>query len=291
MTRAPSKRPEAGFTLVELTIVVVISTIALIAIYQTLITQERTYRYQSAAIDTQASTRVGLQLLASELREISASAGDAPVATGGSDLIAATRDSIRFRAFRKVGIACAIVPLSGQIDAWVPGSAFEAGDTVFMFVEGDTMTDEDDRWNAGVTVGAVGAATNEAACAGEWNDYARQALRVGLLAVTGMQRGALIRSYNTLTYGAYRWDDEWVLGRRNPGGEMVPLVGPILPPGSGGLVFRYFDVNNGLLTPTSAAVRARVSRVEITVRALSRGGIDHQNYVDSLSTNVYLRGN
>lgn len=290
MTNRPRNR-ESGFTLVELTIVVVISTIALVAIYQSLITQERTYRYQSAAIDTQGSTRVGLQVLASELREISASAGVNPAVTGGSDLVVATSDSVRIRALRKVGLSCAIDTLLGIVDAWVPGAPFEVGDTLMMFQEADTVTDSDDTWALGVRLSGVGVAVNTLLCRAEWNDYPLQALQ-GLdpAELALMERGGLIRSYNTITYGAYTWDGEWVLGRRNPDGEVVPLVGPLLSPDDGGLVFRYFDENGNTLTPTTEAQRGAVSRIEITVRALSRGGIDG-NYVDSLSTNVYLRGN
>ena len=289
--KTPTRSAQAGFTLVELTIVVVISTIALIAIYQTLITQERTYRYQSAAIDAQGSTRVGLQVLASELREISASAGD-NANMGGGDLLVAADDSVRFRAFRKVGISCAIDTLLGRVDVWVPGTAFAAGDSLMIFQEGDTATDQDDAWAVGVPLSGVGVALNGVLCADEWDQYPLQALQSLDPAILGfMERGALVRSYSTLTYGAYRWEDDWVLGRRNPDGEVIPLVGPLLSPDEGGLAFRYFDRNDtDLGTPSTDADRASVSRIEITVRALSRGGLE-QNYVDSLSTNVYLRGN
>ena len=282
---------EAGFTLVELTIVVVISTIALIAIYQSLITQERTYRYQSAAIDAQGSTRIGLQLLASELREISASAGDDPTATGGSDLLVATSDSISFRAFRKVGLVCAVDTAGGSLDVWTLGTRFEVGDSLFMFQEGDTLTDDDDAWVSGVGLRDAGEARNEDVCVREWGTYETQGLGgldPGDLGF--MERGAMVRSYQTLTYGSYRYDDDWVLGRSVGDGSVVPLVGPILSPDSGGLVFRFFNSNSRELRPSSEAEMAQVARVEITVRALSRGGIDGP-YVDSLSTTVYLRGN
>ena len=290
--RKPSASRESGFTLVELTIVVVISTIALIAIYQTLITQERTYRYQTAAIDAQGSSRMGLQLMASELREISASAGANASRTGGSDLLVATRDSIRFRAFRKIGIACVIHTALGEIDVWVPGTLFAAGDTLAMFQERDTLTDEDDTWAMGVALPATGNANNADQCRNQWGTYTLQKLD-GLAPDTldDMKPGALIRSYSLLTYGAFLRNGDWILGRREGDGTIVPLVGPILSPDSGGLHFRYFDSFNQLITPSSDAERAAVSRVEVTVRAMSRGGLNNQNYVDSLSTNVYLRGN
>lgn len=278
---------EAGFTLVELTVVVVISSLALLAIYETLITQERTYRYQTAAITAQGTTRTGLSLLASEMREISASAGTS-ASMAGSDLLATSRDSVRIRAFRKVGIVCSFDRVVGTVDVWVPGTAFAPGDRLLIFQEGDSITDEDDRW-ARADLLLVGNALN-AGCATEWPTYPTQGLQ-DLLAVTGtIERGALVRSFEPLTYGAYQHDGEWVLGRRDVTGAVVPLVGPTLSPAEGGVRFRYFDVNGTELTPASEADRARVSRIQVTVRSLSRGGL-HGEYVDSLATNIYLRGN
>lgn len=278
---------QAGFTLVELTVVVVISSLALLAIYETLITQERTYRYQTAAISAQGTTRMGLSLLAAEMREISASAG-ASANMSGSDLLAASRDSVRFRAFRKVGIVCSFNRLLGTMDVWVRGTPFVRGDRLLIFQEGDSITDEDDRWATADLLG-VGNAVN-AGCATEWPADTTQGFQ-GLLAVTdAVERGALVRSFERLTYGAYQHNGEWVLGRRNTDNQVVPLVGPILNPSQGGVRFQFFDVNDNEITPTTDAERARVSRIQVTVRALSRGGI-HGEYVDSLATNVYLRGN
>ena len=290
--RAHEIRSRAGFTLVELTVVVVISTVALLAIYQTLITQERSYRYQSAAIDAQGSTRTGIALLTTELRGISATAG-AATARGGSDLLVATADSLRFRAFRKTGIACDVDTTSGHVHVWTLGTAFTSTDTVMAFLEGDTLTDEDDVWAAGLPLGGVTASSLDAACSAEWDAYDVQELHGFAPDTLGlMERGALIRSYIEVTYGAYEWDGEWVVGRRNEEGELMPLVGPIMPPDSGGLEFRYFDQNNSLLSPTTAALRARIARVEVTIRGLSRGaGLGNENHVDSLTTNVFLRGN
>ena len=280
------RNAEAGFTLVELTVVVVISSLALLAIYETLITQERTYRYQSAAIDAQGSTRTALSVLAGEIREISASAG-AAARMSGSDLLIAARDSVRFRAFRKVGIVCSFNRLLGTADVWVPGTPFERGDRLLVFSEGDSITDEDDHWDV-ATLGGVGTAV-DGSCAGEWQTYPVQNLQ-GLLTVTdSLERGALIRSFVPMTYGAYQHEGEWVLGRRDASG-LVPLVGPTLSPSEGGVRFRYFDVNGAELTPTTETDRSRVARIQVTVRALSRGGLQGE-YVDSLATNIYLRGN
>lgn len=280
---------EAGFTLVELTIVVVISTIALLAIYQSLITQERTYRYQSAAIDAQATSRMALQVVASELREISAGAG-AVANQGGSDLLVATADSIRVRAFRKVGIVCSVDVGTNSINVWVPGTAFVAGDAVLLSQAGNTNTDDDDTW-VQVNVSSVGASTNPT-CSTLWNTYPVQNLRGFAGQTATVQAGSLIRSFVSTAYGNYAYDGMNVLGRRQ-NNVMEPLVGPILPPAEGGLRFRYFNANNTEVTSLGTeAQRSTVARVNITVRAVSQGGNPNGgDWIDSVTTNVYLRGN
>lgn len=287
-----NERSEAGFTMVELTIVVVISLIALTAIYQTLITQERTYRFQSSAIQAQGTSRLGLQVLTSELREISASAGSDPANLGGSDLLETTADSLRFRAFRKIGFACAIDTTGSKVHLQVPGMPFTGSDTLALFLEGDTLTDADDAWAINVPVTGEASAYNGTDCA-QWGNYPRMQTLSGISSslLGRMERGALVRSYEVLTYGPYEYDDEWVLGRRSAEGAVVPLVGPILPPEDGGIVFRYFDRDGNELTPSTETQRAAVNRIDITIRGVGRGGLNNQDHVDSLSTTVYLRGN
>ena len=191
---------EAGFTLVELTIVVVISTIALIAIYQTLITQERTYRYQSAAIDAQGTSRMALSVIAAELREISASAGQT-AGFGGTDLLMATRDSLRIRAFRKVGIICSTIAAgAGQVDVWVPGELFADRDRILYYQPGSTNTLDDDAF-AQDTLSGVGAAS-DASCASTWSTYPVQSLHgVRTAALGSAAPGAILRSFVNISYG------------------------------------------------------------------------------------------
>jgi hypothetical protein len=268
----------------------VISTIALVAIYQTLITQERTYRYQTAAIDAQGTSRMALQVIASELREISASAGQT-AGFAGTDLLMATRDSMRIRALRKVGIVCSLAGAGvGSIDVWVPGTLFASGDQIMFYQPGSTNTLDDDAWND-ITLGAVAVAIDPA-CATTWGTYPVQALVVGVGNVGGVAVGSIVRSYTTMSYGNYTYDGMNVLGRRT-GATFEPLVGPLLSNADGGLTLRYFDNNNTeLMTLTTDAQRSAVSRILITVRAVSRGGDPMGgDWVDSVSTNVYLRGN
>lgn len=281
----------SGFSMAELLIVVVISALAMAAVYQTLISQDRTYRYQAGSIEAQNATRTSLQVLASELREISASAGETPASTGGSDLLIATSDSIRFRAFRKVGIVCAVDPGSppGYVDVWVPGEQFVTGDSIFLFLEGDPNTEDDDTWQA-TDIKTVQAEASNLLCETEWS-YDTQSLR-GLPSgpLVDAVKGAFVRSFETVTYRKAQYDGSWVLARRVGSGPLVPLIGPI---DSAGLRFRYYDAAETEITNLAAeSERARVARVNVEVIARSPGaGMRNQPLIDSLSTNIYLRGN
>src|SRR5690606_28501332 len=70
-----------GFTLVELMVVVLLSSMIMASIYQMVVMQERTSRDRTAIIDTQQTARTGVTILSNELKEISAVDGDIVAAT------------------------------------------------------------------------------------------------------------------------------------------------------------------------------------------------------------------
>src|SRR5690606_39308567 len=78
-------------------VVVVVGALILGATFQVLAVQERSYRHQSAAMATQQNIRAALDVLESELREISASDGD---------LTMIQPESLTFRAYRAAGFIC-----------------------------------------------------------------------------------------------------------------------------------------------------------------------------------------
>lgn len=287
-----ARRLESGFTLVELTIVLVIGVIVLTSVYQTVVTQERAQRHNAAAADAQGTSRTGIQLLTAELREASTAAGADPNG-GGSDLLVTTADSIRLRAFRKLGVTCVVDVPGHAMDVWVLGAAFVTGDTILVFEENSPGTRTDDIWAPDIAVSWVGSSNNTTACQSEWPGYPIQRLRgPSDTHLQRMKRGGLVRSYDRLTYGIYQVDGQWVVGRRNSSGAVVPLVGPVLPPADGGLRFRYFDAAGAELTPTTETGRAQIARVEIIVRAVGRGArLNNRDLVDSITTSVHLRGN
>jgi prepilin-type N-terminal cleavage/methylation domain-containing protein len=69
------KRQRAGFTLIELLIVAVLGSVVLMAAMGILITNQRVYTVNTATVNGQQSTRMAVDILSNELREISASGG------------------------------------------------------------------------------------------------------------------------------------------------------------------------------------------------------------------------
>jgi len=59
---------EKGFTLVELMVVVALSTIIIVAIYSAYIIQQRTYYSQDQVIEMQQNIRAGLDMMTREIR-------------------------------------------------------------------------------------------------------------------------------------------------------------------------------------------------------------------------------
>ena len=278
------RRSTAGFTLVELLVVVVIGALILGATYQVLAVQERSYRQQSAVISTQQTMRDALAVLESELREISPAAGD---------LLMMTPDSLTFRAYRAAGFLCDIIPgqriVVQEVPAATPGggTAFTAGATLLFFIENQQQTGTDDDWGAVVITDAPDP---NGTCAA-WGGGRGTVLEVSSFPFGSIGStiffGAPVRSVETLTYGVYDIDGEPVLARHTVGGSLVPVIGPLAPNGQGP-VFRYFDANGNPTTNPTA-----VARIEIVVRGRTRGtGVPGQtDYSDSLVTQLYLRNN
>lgn len=248
-----------GFTLVELLAVVVIAVLIMGAVMQTLVVQQRGYRQQSSITNARQSSRMALDLLTVELRELSARDGD---------LLMAEEDSIRFRSFLKVGIVCEMPSTADELKVGVVGDAlFAPGDSVLVFIE-DGNVWERDRVTA-VEESSCGPAT-------AW----KLSLSTGVAAT----EGAPVRGYRQLSYGAFQLNGQTMLGRRDVDGT-VPLLGPLA---DGGLKFRYYDVFGN-----ETSVLADTHRIDVLVRGMSlgTGSAAQREYVDSLSLQINLRGN
>ena len=143
-----------GFTVVELLIVSVLGALVIGVTYQVLVLNQRTYIAQNAKIESQQTVRAGLDVLFSELRELS---------TAESDILGFGTDTLTVRAVRSFGLACAVNVGAGALDVLRVGSWFEVGDSVVVYAENDDNTSTDDDW----VYGAVTARDTTISCGTE----------------------------------------------------------------------------------------------------------------------------
>lgn len=272
-----------GFTLVELIVVTVLGALVIMAALQILITNQRTYTAQNAAIQGQQSLRAGVDLLMGELREVSASDGD---------LLVMADDSVTVRVMRKLGIACQVDTTNTgnpYVVALRLGDWFAAQDSVYIYADNDEDLDRDDEWiqtqtgsvDTTVSCSGLGALAiplfsgdaQELSFPGQKATFSNDSVRVG----------APLRSYLTYTYGLYTYDGKPYLGRTTPGGDMTPLVGPLQ--GSDGLAFEYRD-GDGNTTTTATDVRQIVVTLRSGSEVVSSVG---ELVSDSIRTWIYTR--
>jgi len=272
--RSPRRgHPSAGFTLVELLIAAVIATILMGAVYQILVTNQRISGVQREQVVAHQTVRAGIDLLAQELREVSASGGDLLVLGG---------DSVAFRAFRAHGVVCAIgADGPSSIRVMPLGRPFVNEEQIYVFADDDPETAVDDAWFRSTVqdAGTLGAVT-----CGSDNREA-QGIMPGLSAaqLLRVRPGAIVRSWERVRYGLVVRDGESFLMRQVQGQAAAPLVGPLAP--GVGLVFEYLDA-----VGNETAAAAQVARVQITLRTVSEERTEAgQQVADSLTTSVFLR--
>lgn len=270
----------AGFTLVELMVVTVLGSVVMLAVYHTMVIQQRSYRHQRGVIATQQNTRLALATIASELREVS---------PPSADLLVAAPGSISFRAYRKLGFVCTTDAPGKKFELWPIGQHFVGGDSLMVFADGDPNTSKDDQWRV-MEVGSVGSASS---CTTDWEG--QQPIRLNMpndsAKLADIRSGATVRSFEHQTYGHYQIDGDWVLGRHGVDDSPVALLGPLADPERYGLRFAYFDTLGTPFIPGDSAGRAAIRRVRIAVRALAPPEVAGSTgeYEDSLSTELYFR--
>jgi len=271
-------RDRKGFTLVELLVVTVLGSLVVMAALQVLITNQRTYTAQNATITGQQATRMALEVLFNELREVS---------PPGGDILMMSQDSLRVRLMRKFSVVCetdySLVGL-GNFSLTVlnlPGRRFAALDSVFIFADNNEGDDDDDVW----VRTRVGTVDNATTC--PQDGAAATELRFGGLAALFMTDsvglGAPVRSFQHFTFGLTTYQGDAYLGRREGSGAWVPIAGPLRA--GTGLEFVYRDAL-GAVTATPTDVRQVVVRVRSGSGVLNSLG---QQVSDSITAWVYTR--
>lgn len=275
-----------GFTLVEFLVVAVLVIIILTGVYKLVVYQDQSGRQARVVTATQQTIRTTMQILQAELREVS---------TTGGDVTMASSDSVKIQTLRKSGFVCDSTTTPNTIDVWTMGDRFAPNDTVLVFSDGPSATSmTDDTWRP-----AVVADTGTTSCSNAtWPNSVVQRLQVNADSVRrNIRGGAPIRSVERLVYGNFMINGNWYLGRRlGNTTTLEPIIGPLASPANRGLVLQYYDTLNALIPGanlTTAAGRRAIRRMRITIVGSTPGAARPRNgsYVDSLTSDVYFRGN
>lgn len=278
-----SRRRAGGFTLVEILVVTVLGALVVGAALQVLITNRRAYTAQSATISGQQSTRMAVEVLFAELRELS---------PDGGDILAMSNNSLQVRLMRKFSVVCATdfgIPPSLTVrdtlnGVWMLGGAnqFAAGDSVLIWADNDPDTENDDNWFSADVSDVDGTVTCPDGSGATQLTFS--GLQTLFLA-DSVGIGAPVRSFQDYTFGTTTMSGDVYLGRQTGTGDMVPVTGP-LEAGSSGLEFIYRD-SLGAVTTTPADV----SQIEVIIRTGSEVlGPLGRMVQDSVNVWIHTRG-
>ena len=268
MTRSHVRR--AGFTLVEMLVVVVLGTIIVLGLYRVVTSQQRAYRHQSVVASLHDAMRVAASVLGADLRE---------AAGAGGDLAALGPDTVVVRSPVGFGIVCAtdtvnrrlaLFDVRGRLDA-------TAGDSLLVYHAGGWLV-------RGITdVDAPGFPPM--ACAYTTGPAVEHTVRVGA-SVAGVPVGAPARAFHRYTYRLEQDAGQWWLARADGSGSEL-LAGPFA--GGVGLDFVYLDTLGA-----ATSIPSRVARVDVTLiarAAAASAGLAGSGAPmrDTLSVSVGLR--
>lgn len=258
-----------GFTLVELLIVAVVGAVVVGSTYQIMLSSQRALTYQTARLQGHQNVRAGIDLLVSELRELSGSEGD---------ILTMAADKIEIRAMRAFGLVCGVNALGSPILVKKVGRFFNSGDSIVVLADNDPDISSNDT----ILSGVVTAIDTTLTCTGAdtAQSLAVPALAAALVADT-VKNGAPVRAFTNYTYGLYTVGGVPYLARKQ-GAAIAPLVGPL---SANGVSFVYMNALGNVTTNPTA-----VSQIEVTLRSISNV-FDHRGapVSDSLTTVIYLR--
>jgi prepilin-type N-terminal cleavage/methylation domain-containing protein len=267
-----------GFSLVELMVVILLGSLLLVSTYQVLITNRRVFTIQNSKVATQQNTRAAMDVLFTELREVS---------SAGGDVVAMTSNSLSVRAMREIGVVCDALNSTHagtpQLLVRTVIDEFEAQDSVYVFADNDEFVTTDDNWfRAYVTANDTTATCSDGSPAQRITFSGQSAA----FSADSVSTGAPVRSFEHMTYSLGTYNSETYLGRLVAGGSWVPLVGPLTGiTGSPGLEFEFLDAN-GATTATPGDVR----QIDVTLRSWAEArGYDGDLVVDSLSSSIFMR--
>lgn len=296
MTRIHKNR--RGFSLVELMVILALSSIVIGGLTSVLVRQQRFYRGTADLIETRSQIRQAAGIIPSDLRGVS---------TIGGDILAISDTSMIFWATIGQGVTCVGVPGSNTLSVpplvlannntlasftMTPG----LGDTVWVYQNGPTEAANDDSWQAYGITGPPTASTLPCASLTGDADLTTERYSFPLAQSLGIdvEQGNPVRFVRRTRYTLFQaQDSSWYLGYCSPDcvGDPQPIAGPFLPGGgaNAGVSFSYQDAAGAV-----TAVPDSVAQVSIVVRGQTQGIVDMGGYNttqigDSLRFTVAIR--
>jgi prepilin-type N-terminal cleavage/methylation domain-containing protein len=299
--RTPRRAAPRGFTLVEMTVAIVIAGILATTLFQLIRGQGLFVAFQSAREEMLQNSDGALQLMAGDLR-----------AAAPQGLVSAADNSITVRVPRMWGISCSTASGSTTIDIAVPNTdatvpTISGGDSLGIMVDTTDVDASAERdslhfaprptaatqaWASSIQALTPGS---QGACATRGMGTASPTPSVYRLSVRNLPSvpaGNTVVLYSQVRYdaGAGDRDTLYWIRRGNGVDAQQPLAGPIAR--TGGMTLRYFT--GGSTTPLSpvpgsdAAVLATVRQVRVVITSIPRSTKSGaKSQTDSLT--VFLR--
>lgn len=287
-----------GFTLIELLVALILLVLVGGGIYGVLNTVQRVTGKQTQSAAIQGNLRTGIQLIQSELQEISTNSGD-----GTSDIISMSGTLLRYRAARGLGVTCGTptvtnIKIRKSSYSGLRDPAGNNQDELWIFWDVDTLRTDDDKWSP-VTITSVGASTTCPDGAAAYDLTVSGMLippldltdLTDLTGVPSLGAGSIpVRVYETMEIGPVTdAGQEWLGIRSVSAGEadLVPVAGPLT---ASGIEFSYYEKDGD---PTTAL--DDVTTIRIFLRGASTRNVHTKMdgtigaLTDSLTIRAQLR--
>lgn len=271
---------QRGFALVELLAALVLLAIVGTTIGRLLLGQQRFYASIHERLAMRSQLRDGGDVLTIALRHAAMQAAPVTLATDTAIELSTT-----------IGAAVVCGSSGAQIDlapeapaSGVPLSATavppDSADDVLVYVAGAAMSPP--QWYRArivdVTTRAASSVCSESPLVGAADLATARVTELTTVPVTGAASGSPVRIIRPARFDVYRAGDGlYYVGYRRCGqgcAGVQPVSGPYGAT-AGVVSFRYYDVTGSALAPPLAvSALARITRVDVALRATSRGIID-----------------
>jgi hypothetical protein len=277
---ARRRRSRSGFTIAEMLVYMVISSVVLMSTYRMMMRQGRGYAQQLASTDADETARGAAGLLAWELRQ-------SGVANDGLQVLGA--HSIALRSVQGVGVVCGKHATLARYGIWKQGGDIQgtADDSAMLYVPAAQ------RWRK-LKIAAVGTPSGFGVTACDWAgrtpDLVVEVTVTSPSDTLGIKAGSLLRAFRKVRYSEFTDGGRWWLGRKVGGATTwEKLTGPLLDSAANGLTFTYQTASGATAgTASSVGVVQVLIRSESSKKYRKNGGVPAYRQ-DSVTTKVALR--